>query len=229
VGEKGRAAMLVTPADTVDENRESLQWQVAVEQDGAARITGLWTLTGAPASDFREELAQTSPYERRQWLERTLASQLSGVRLDTFSIGGMIPEEGALKIAYTFGAQSFGTFADSSLLVRPGRFAMSALPDYFRATAREHPVQLRYGHRRDLRMRIALPREYRRVRPSGADSVGSGFGWARTRLSLDGRQLYFEGSYRVSGAPVQPASYAAFQAFLDAMRTQDEREVVLSP
>jgi hypothetical protein len=67
------------------------------------------------------------------------------------------------------------------------------------------------------------------MRPSGADSVGSAFGWSRRRVALNGRQLFVEGSYRVSGEPVPPASYAAFQAFLDAMRIQDEREVVLSP
>jgi hypothetical protein len=118
---------------------------------------------------------------------------------------------------------------DSSLLLRPGRIAMSALPDYFRATGRTYPVQFRYGHRRDLRIRMTLPREYRRMRPSGVDSLGSEFGWSRTRLRLAGRQLIFEGSYRVPGKPVPPASYPAYQAFLDSLRMQDEREVILAP
>ena len=229
VGEGGKGALLVTPSDSVDENRESLNWQVVLEKDGAARVTGLWMLTGAPASDFREELAQASPLERRQWLERFLSRQFSGVRLDTFSIAGMVPEDGALSISYSLGAHSFWTATDSSLLLWPGRIAMSGLPEHFRATTRVHPVHLRYGHRRDLRARVALPREYRGMRPSGADSVGSAFGWSRRRLALNGRQLFVEGSYRVSGEPVPPASYAAFQAFLDAMRMQDEQEVVLSP
>ena len=106
---------------------------------------------------------------------------------------------------------------------------MSALPDYFRATARTHPVQFRYGHRRDLRIRMALPREYRLMRPSGIDSIGSEFGWSRTRLGLTARQLSFEGSTSVGGKPVPPASYAVFRAFLDSLRMQDERHVVLSP
>ena len=106
---------------------------------------------------------------------------------------------------------------------------MSALPDYFRATARMYPVQLPYGHRRDLRIRMALPREYRLLRPSGNDSIGSEFGWSRTRLGLTARQLPFEGSTSVGGKPVPPASYAVFRAFLDSLRMQDERHVVLSP
>ncbi len=229
VGDGGEGMLLVTPADPVDENRESLTWQVAIEKDGAARVVGLWVLDGAPASDFREELRQTSRYQQRQWLETLLARQMSGVRLDTFAIAGMVPEDGPLEITYAFGAHSFGTVTDSSLLLRPGRIAMSSLPDYFRATARMHPVQFRYGHRRDLRMRMALPREYRLMRPSGADSLGSEFGWSRTRLGLAARQLFFEGSYRVPGTPVPPSSYAAFQAYLDSLRMQDEREVLLSP
>jgi hypothetical protein len=229
VGERGTGTLHVTPADSVDENAESLQWQVALAADGGAHITGLWTMTGAPASDIREELQLASPYERRQWLERVLAGQLSGVRLDTFSIAGMVPEDGAVKIAYTCAARSFGTFTDSLLLLRPGRFAMSALPDHFRAAPRRHPVQIRYGHRRDLRMRVALPHAYGRMRPAGVDSVGSAFGSSRVRLTLTGRQLFFEGSYRVSGEPVPPSLYHEFQAFLDTLRGQDEREVVLSP
>ena len=106
---------------------------------------------------------------------------------------------------------------------------MSALPDYFRATTRTYPVQFRYGHRRDLRIRMALPREYRLMRPSGTDSISSEFGWSRTRLGLIARQLDFEGSYRVPGKPVPPASYAEFRAFLDSLRMQDERQVILSP
>lgn len=229
VGESGRGELVVTPIDSADENRESLQWQAVLEQDGAARITGLWTLTGAPASDVREELTRASPHERRQWLERMLSGELSGVRLDTFSIAGMVPEDGALKIAYAFAANSFGTFTDSLLFLWPGRFAMSALPDYFRGETREYPVQIRYGHRRDLRLRVSLPREYRHLRPAGADSLGSPFGWSRTRQTLNARHFSFEGSYRVSGEPVPPASYNDFRAFLDAMRRRDVREAVLSP
>lgn len=229
VDDGGKGVLLVTPADPVDENRESLSWQVALEKDGAARVVGLWTIAGAPASDIREELVRTSRHQQRQWLEAMLARQLSGVRLDTFSIAGMVPEDGPLQITYTFGARSFGAVMDSSMLLRPGRVAMSSLPDYFRATTRTHPVQFRYGHRRDLRIRMALPREYRFVRPSGPDSLGSEFGWSRTRLGLAGRQLFFDGSYRVPATPVPPASYPAFRAFLDSLRMQDEREVVLSP
>jgi hypothetical protein len=229
VDESGKGEIMTTPVAPVDGNLESLQWQVALGESGGARITGLWSFTGAPASDLREELIDAAPYERRQWLERLLARQLSGVRLDTFSIAGMVPEDGALRIACTFEADAFGTFTDSTLLLWPGKVAMSALPDYFRAMERRHPVRLSYGHRRDIRIRVALPRAYGRLRPAGADSVGSGFGWSRARLSLLGRQLFFEGSYRVSGDPVPRASYAAFRSFLDAMRRQDEREAVLSP
>lgn len=229
VGEGGKGMLLVTPADPVDTNRESLTWEVAIEKDGAARVMGLWTLAGAPASECREELQQTSPYQQRQWLETVLARQMSGVRLDTFSIAGMVPEGGPVQIRYTFGAHSFGTVTDSSLILQPGRIAMSSLPDYFRATARTYPVQFRYGHRRDLRIRVALPRAYRLMRPSAVDSIGSEFGWSRTLLGLTARQLSFEGSTSVGGKPVPPSSYAAFRAFLDSLRMQDERPVVLSP
>lgn len=229
VGQDGRGTLLVTPAIPDDRNRESLEWRMDLGRDGTVRVAGSWELTGAPASDIREELLHAAPYERRQWLEILLSRQLSGVSLDTFSIAGMTPEEGTLRIMYEFGASSFGTVADSALLLWPGRIAMSALPDYFRAATRSHPVKIRYGHRRDVKLHILLPAEYRRLRPMGMDSVGSEFGWSRTRLALDGRQLNFEGSYLVSGAPVPPASYPAFQGFLDAMRRQDERGVALLP
>jgi len=229
VGEGGKGTLLTTPGVSDDQNRESLMWRVDLAKDGVVGVDGLWTLTGATASDFREALGQAAPYERRQWLETHLSREISGVRLDTFSIAGLVPEEGALAISYAFSAPSFGTMTDSALFLWPGRIAMSGLPDHFRPESRVHPVRFRYGHRRDVRIRMSLPREYRRVRPSGVDSLGSEFGWSRTRLSLDSRALLFEGSYRITGAPIRPASYAAFRTFLDAMRRQNEREVALSP
>jgi hypothetical protein len=229
IGNDGRGILLTTPADSGDANGESLDWWVTLGRDGAARIHGVWNLTGAPASDVRGDLLTASPYEHRQWLERTLADQLSGVRLDTFSITGMVPEDGSLGIAYAVSAPSFAVLRDSSMFLWPGRVAMSVLPDLFRSSFRTHPVQLRYGHRRELSMSIALPREFRAVDPSGADSVVSDFGWSRIQVALGPGRLTFHGTYSIRGETVPPGSYPEFQAFLDAVRRQDEREVILSP
>jgi hypothetical protein len=59
--------------------------------------------------------------------------------------------------------------------------------------------------------------------------VGSEHGWSVSRVRLDARTLEYDGSFRIAGGPVAPASYPAFRAFLDAMRRQDDREIVLSP
>ncbi len=226
VGEKGEGQFITTPQASPEENRIELDWNVELTDSGAAVIHGSKKLYGAPASDLRETLLQSSHEERQNLLEGELSGLCSGVTLDSFTINGILPVQDPLRLDYTFHTSTFTVPRLNEMTVRPGKIASFNYPDYFRATSRVHPVQFRYGLHNNITMRVRIPEGWEIREPVLKEAVTTEFGKASWEWSADSDTFVAHSAYTMTGEEVPPGKYTKFRNFLDKVRKYDLMEAV---
>jgi len=227
IGQKGGGTLVTTPRDSASENQVTLNWDVDLQSSGAAVIHGTKEFRGAPASELREDLIPSSPHDRRRWMETQLTDLCSGVALDSLRITGLEPVRDPLTFHYTFHTKTFTVPRSDQMVIRPGSISSFDYPDYFRSQTRRYPVRFKFGTKREIQLDIRLPEEWQPDLPAFTDSVSSDFGWARWGWSTDGRIFRARTTYVMDGRDVPPGRYGEFQSFLDTLRTNDLRELLV--
>ncbi len=227
VGPEGEPGIRTTPRVLPDSNRMSISWEVALQPTGAAVVQGRTHLSGALATEIREDLSYWIKEERQQWVERYLVSRCTGARLDSFTIDGLSPVSDPLTISYTFHTSTFATARENELIIRPGQIMASELPDYFSSSTRTHPIRFNYGLHSELDLEINLPLDYQQSTADSSDSLVSLFGSASSSWAVSDSHLNVQKNYRLLGQDIDPRGYEAFQDFLDSISELDLEEIVL--
>lgn len=228
VGKGGKAKIITTPSIPAENNRTLFDWQVECQTTGAAAISGKTQFSGALATEMREGLYYASQTECRQWLETFLAVRCPGAKLDTFQISGLQPAADPLTIRYYFHTNTFALSNAGRMSFCPGQIMAFDLPDYFRSSHREHPIQFRFGVYNELNLVVNLSDTQEVILPARSDSLVSRFGSACWIYALDGNHLHIQSMCRLNGEPVKPEQYLEFQNFLDGIKANDLREIVLT-
>jgi len=230
VDDDGTATILVTPIAEPSANRERVTWTVSLDDHGQAQVQARTELTGALASEARDELAFASEQERKRWVEARLPPETaSSAIVDSFSLGGLEPVEDPLSIEMAFSAPVFAVPEDGVLRFRPGMMIASGLPDLFRAESRAHPVRLRFGMQRELLLELTLPPDWHIAGDFQTDSTGSPFGWWRTEVAATPRGARIHRLVSLEGGEIAPSDYGAYKEFLDTLRRSEFRTVTLAP
>ncbi len=227
VGDGGKASLPTTPRLPPDSNHSAVNWHVALDSTGMARINGMSIVSGAPAVEMREEFIASSMEERREWLERWLARRCPGVTLDSFRIESIDPVEDPLQVIYTFRAQQFAIRRPGELVFSPGTISSLDLSAYFRADERVHPIQFMYGHKNELHLTVDLPDRWTAEEPAWSDSLTSPFGSAAWSWQSDSTRYHIQSVLRLEGEDIPPDRYAEFRDFVDEKNERDLRQVVL--
>ncbi len=227
VGENGEGQFLTTPKAPVQENKVIVDWLVDLEESGAAIVHGTKKLWGAPASELREELFAATQTSRQKWLERQVASLCSGADLDSFRITGLEPIQNPLQLEYFFQTKTFAVPRSNRMVFRPGPVASFEYPDVFRSAHREYPVRLQFGMQKNVNIVINLPSEWKPETPSYQDSVSSVFGEAVWEWDTVRNQFQTRAQYVIQDEEIPPEKYEAFREFLDHVRYNDLKEVLL--
>jgi hypothetical protein len=223
----GMGEWMTTPRVRPEANRVVIHWDVQLDSSGAGTVRGTTMFLGAPAVDLREDLSRVRREEQLQWLETRLARHCPGACIDSSSFSGLDGSDDTLCIRYRFRSPTVAPVRQSMLVLRPGLIEPTDLPEYFRPRERIHPVQFRFGMRRDLAMDIRMPGRWVPGTAQGSDSVVSAFGISKRSWNARDDVLRIRSSTTLSGTTVEPARYQEFQEFLDALREHELREVVL--
>ncbi len=228
VGKDGAGEIVTTPRLRSEENAERTLWCVHLKDDGSATVGGRTVMRGAPAMEIRGQLLYASQEVRRQWLETLLAKDCSGARVDSFAVEGLDPAGDSLVASYGFRTPFFVMERGSDLVFRPGMITSSELPDYFRSEKRTHPVRFQFGVERELILDIAVPPGWTMVPASASDSLRSPYGESHYHWYMEDDTLRVRNKHVLNGQEIKPEVYVDFQEFLDAMRKQDMRDLVLT-
>ncbi len=228
VGKEGKAEIITTPRVVAASNLMLFDWQVELDEIGAATIKGETQFKGALATEMREALVYASPNDHRRWLETYLAIRCVGAKLDSFHIFGFNPVEDPLTISYTFRTTTFALPQKGQMTFRPSHVLLFDLPDYFRSRYREHPIRFRYGVHEQLKLKMILPEKWLADTPAWSDSITSPFGSANWAFSTKGNKLKVNLNRLLNGTGVDPKQYQDFQNFLDGIKERDLREVVIT-
>ncbi len=228
IGKDGRSEIITTPCVPADSNHTLFDWQVDLQETGAAIIHGKTQYNGALASEMREALIYASKDEERQWLETFLATRISGAKLDSFQISGLDPVKNPLIIRYQLYTSTFALPRADEMIFCPGQILAFDLPDYFRSADREHSIQFRFGVHNELKLTINLPENWTANISATTDSIDSPFGSASWTYSLEGNKIYIQLNCHLKGKKVDPEQYHEFQNFLDEIKARDLREVIIN-
>jgi len=224
---EGMGEWMTTPRVPPEANRVVVRWDVQLDSAGAGMVRGTTMFLGAPAVELREDLSDARREERLQWLETRLARDCPGARIDSSSFSDLGGSDDTLCISYLFRSPTIAPVRQAMLVLRPGLIEPTDLPEYFRPRERIHPVQFRFGMRKELAMDIRLPGQWAPGTAQGSDSVVSGFGISERTWDARDDVLRFRSSTTLPGTMVEPARYQEFQEFLDALREHELRELVL--
>lgn len=227
VGKNGEAKIIKTAKSAPEANRTVVTWQINLAADGAAQIAGREQRWDAPAAEMRESLSYFSNADKKRWLELSLAQRCSGAILDSFTVANVDEPEDPMSVMYSFHSKTFALPQMGQITFKPHEIQSLQLPDFFRSDKRRHPIRFNYGAKTELNLIVTLPEGWVMKNKNRKDSLSSEFGTAFWRWEKGESGLTIRSAYLLNGKDVSPQKYSSFQQFLDAVRENDLREIVL--
>jgi hypothetical protein len=227
VDEPGKSVLTITPNPVPAENSTQIEWYAKLGRKGQAHITGKTIYRGANASELREELIITTRDQRRKWFQRYVGDLASGAELDTFFITGLDPLEDPLILHYGLYSEFFAMRHGNRMIIRPAEAFKMELPYYFNREERDHPVRFRFGLKREFSLDLEIPPNWQMDSGVRADTVSSDFGRAFWNWEKNHNHIMLRTGYLLEGKDIDPSHYTRFYRFLEKVRSQDLKEMVL--
>ena len=226
VDEKGEPELKRTSKPLPIHNRRITTWEAVLDTAGDATVRGRSTFTGAEAIEMRNGLLYAPPDAIRLQLETWLARRCDGVRLDTFVVVNPLPALDTLRLEYTFTTKQLAVRRDGVMAVKPGLIGSPEMQMYFRTPRRIHPIRFEYGGEKDLDVTIIPPRGWTSPGKGLADSVVTRFARAGWKWQTGAKGLRYQSYYHLDGQDIVPSLYPDWQAFLDRVQEESQREIV---
>ena len=203
------------------------------ERKGVFTLAPDGTLTGAvdtshigpEGADWREMLKYTDDKERREYWEKSVASTLPGVTLDSFEFTQPSALDKPLEFHYKVTAHQYSHQAGPLLLVRPRVVGTYARP--FDDKPRIYPIDLEAtGHWRDS-FDIAIPPGYVVDETPDPINLDLDFASYHSSVSSKGNLLHYEREYIVRQVEIPAARAADFRHLESAILTDEKGTAVL--
>jgi transglutaminase-like putative cysteine protease len=224
--EKGFRAF--TPSESAEANGDVLEWEVEMNADGTALVTGKTILTGAFALELRNDLRLADSAAVRQWLNTSVAHRCPGASVLSYTVSPERPVRDTLTVNYRFHAPSFAVRRDSLLVVRPWAFTPLSLADFFREPERTQPVRFRHPSQSGIRITLWSPLGWHLRAIALVDSLVAPCGLARWNEDTRPGSVDLRMIVQLQGNDLVPAQYQAFRNFLDGVRLRETRELTFS-
>jgi tetratricopeptide (TPR) repeat protein len=185
---------------------------VELSADGSARIELTETFHGKYAMGLRTALAEVPESRLRDTIEsRLLGRELRGARLRTYRIERLDDLDAPLVIRMSADVPNFAQPSGGELIVPPPFVPrlgqLTVLP------ARQTPLLLRDAMKREVELKIRLPRGYRLRSTASRSSVGYGEHTVQVNDVADGSGLTMKRVVDLAAGRIQPVDYPRFVDF----------------
>jgi len=209
-------------------NRTKTEWEINLQPDGSAKITGQNRIWGAQANDRRFDLLMLTEKNKKKWFESIVLEKCVFTELDTMDVKGDVPIKDPLVINYKFFTERFANKLQDELVFCPGDFSNMNLADYFTEEERTYPIQFKYGMQQQYNFIINMPENWHVKSENVEKSVKSEFGEAAWRWYIKDNKLHIQNQFILKGDNVSTEEYPEFKLFLKEVRLQELEQMVLS-
>jgi tetratricopeptide (TPR) repeat protein/transglutaminase-like putative cysteine protease len=223
-----RATKLVrTPTLAPESNLALRKWQVALQADGSARLVEDLTIAGQAAHEWRSHY-QTAG-ERRERYAKVWSGRFAGAALEDVEMN-VSDRNRPASVHATVKIPHMGDRLPSGEIRLPTSSREADFTStYARLGQRRWPLVLGYPWRHEEQVTYTWPAGIRVLHAPGARKIESPFGafTLAVESSTDGRSISVTSLLLVVKNRIEPASYAAFRAFLrDTDAALAERVIV---
>jgi len=209
-------------------NRIKTEWNIDLQSDGSASVSGINRFWGAQANDRRFDLLMKTEKNKNNWLENIISEKCEFVKLDSLSISGDTPIKDPLVVNYSFSTDKFANKLQEDLIFCPGDLSNMNLGDYFNEEERKYPIQFKYGMQQQYNFVICLPENWQVNSENVEKSLKSDFGEASWRWYTKDNKLNIQNQFILTGDDVSPDDYPKFKSFLKEVKLQELEQVVIS-
>ncbi|HEU5458091.1 MAG TPA: transglutaminase family protein, partial [Terracidiphilus sp.] len=204
-------------------------------RSGSFTLAGDGTLTGTvkvdrdgtQGADLRGALLSLDQKQRRDELERGLASDLPGVVLNSFDYATPPELDKPVALNFAFSAGAYAHTAGNLLLVRPRVVGSDGLA--FDDAPRTVPINLRATGEWKDSFDIKLPAGYVVDELPDAVNVDVGFASYHAKSTAAGGVLHYERDYEVKQVQIPTAQAADFRKLEGAILGDERGTAVLRP
>jgi cellulose synthase operon protein C len=219
------AELRTTPVLPPNSSIRTRTLNVALENDGSARVEGREEVVGSDAAGYRQYYEAEGT--RAERFERALAAIYPGVELLSQKFEALHVLETPVRYAYRLKVPRFGMMDGDSMQVAPSVLS-DLVRSMARAPAREQPLDLGSPNTY-IEERTFNPPKGLSFRAVPKDSeVASDFGRLRLQYVLDGNTLKVRTEFVLKESRIKPASYNAFRSWVDAADQLLRQRIVLA-
>jgi Flp pilus assembly protein TadD/transglutaminase-like putative cysteine protease len=221
------AKLVRTPTLAPESNLALRKWQVALQADGSARLVEDLTIAGQAAHEWRSHY-QTAG-ERRERYAKVWSGRFAGAALEDVEMK-VSDRNRPATVHATVKIPHMGDGLPSGEIRLPTSSREADFTStYARLGQRRWPLVLGYPWRHEEQVTYTLPAGIRVLHTPGARTIESPFGafTLAVERSTDGHSISVTSVLLVVKNRIEPASYAAFRAFLrDTDAALAERVIV---
>jgi tetratricopeptide (TPR) repeat protein/transglutaminase-like putative cysteine protease len=218
---------LVTPVTRPDDNVTGGEYEIALNADGSARLTGATTIRGLSAQSYRR--AYESETGRRERFEQGWARSYPGARATAFDLGDPRAIEDPVRTSFALEVPQLGRTDRDALGFSPFGEAFRYVESYAPLSRRAFPQDLGAPWRNEFRYGVKLPAGHALVDAPAPLEKSGPFGSYRYSVESRGDSLLVTGHVTLAVDRVQPAEYPAFRAFLEDVDRAFSRRLRVAP
>jgi hypothetical protein len=212
-------------------------WLLAnVAADGSATVHGREILTGWPALEWRESLAQNDIAQiEKSFEERSLAGPFPGAQLESLAFEQRDNPAVPLVVKYRFKVGRLGRVEGNQLVLPGSYFPTKVAPNYATLQARTLPIEIGIHPRIEVTTDLILPAGARPLNLPAPAETQAQFGGVtgRYRLAMErgatgpGAQpnVRVQSVLDLPPTKVKPAEYSGFARWAGAIDNVETREL----
>jgi len=217
--------LVIIPVSPAKRNHFTQVLEGDLQADGAARLSGQWTIEGASASMWRQRYESEATRESR--FSQDLGEFFPGVKVEALKFDDLKDIEKPVSLRYSAHVPRFAR------LEAPGRISFPAAPELHmaessaRLSARRFDLELGPPWEGDLRVKLRLPPGSRAVEVPASAGVSSPFGELQVEVKREGSVLEVRRYFRVDVEKVTIDRYGEWRKFCIDVDDLLSRKVVI--
>ncbi len=225
VVKEGDGELLDLPWTDAERNDDRRTIELAVRPDGGGRGRVALTPTGNEAVALREELGN-EPQKQREKIERMLTQEFGKSQVQALQTSDLLDLHAPVRVEIEFDVEQALERQQGALMLK-SRFLRDTLPTLARAESRTLPLLLGVPGSASSTLRYKLPAGWNVDALPPPVEIERPFASYSLQWRQDGNDVVVERRLLRRSPRIEPAEYAEFREFVQAVDVADERVVAL--